>query len=190
MSADTKETARRATEPSILVIMGVSGCGKTTIGTQIALHLRWVFEDGDWFHPRANVEKMHAGTPLTDDDRWPWLHAIADWIDATRRAGGHGVVACSALKRRYRAILVGDRRDVRLVYLKGDFELIARRIAARHEHFMPPELLQSQFDALEEPGADENPVTVSVEPHPREIVSRILSELGLCETSQRRASGR
>jgi gluconokinase len=163
--------------PSVLVVMGVSGCGKSTIGTQIAIQLHWEFEDGDWFHPASNIEKMHSGHPLTDDDRWPWLNAIADFVDATRRAGNHAVIACSALKRSYRAIIVGNRPDVRLVYLKGDIDLIARRVAARHEHFMPLELLQSQFAALEEPGPDENPIVVSVEPPPRAIVAQVLAAL-------------
>lgn len=163
--------------PSVLVVMGVSGCGKSTIGTQIAIQLHWEFEDGDWFHPASNIEKMHSGHPLTDDDRWPWLNAIADFVDATRRAGNHAVIACSALKRSYRAVIVGNRPDVRLVYLKGDIDLIARRVAARHEHFMPLELLQSQFAALEEPGPDENPIVVSVEPPPRAIVAQVLAAL-------------
>jgi len=165
--------------PSIFVVMGVSGSGKTTIGAQLALRLHWEFADADWFHPPANVEKMHAGIPLDDEDRRPWLEAVARWIDARRHAGQHGVVTCSALKRRYRAVLIGDRADVRLVYLKGEKALIARRIAARHEHFMPASLLQSQFDALEEPGPDERPIVVSVEPLPHEIVAKILAEVGM-----------
>ncbi|MGD0024376.1 MAG: gluconokinase [Xanthobacteraceae bacterium] len=163
--------------PSVLVVMGVAGCGKSTIGTQLAIQLHWEFEDGDWFHPARNIEKMHRGIPLTDEDRWPWLNAIAGFIDATRREGNHAVVACSALKRRYRAIIVGNRPDVRLIYLKGDMALIARRIAARHGHFMPQSLLQSQFDAIEEPGPDENPMVMSIEPRPREIVAQILAAL-------------
>src|SRR5579862_3097335 len=115
--------------PSVLVVMGVSGSGKSTIGTQLALALRWDFEDGDWFHPSRNIDKMHAGMPLTDEDRAPWLISIADFIDTTRCAGGHAVVACSALKRRYRSVIIGKRPDVRLVYLKGDRDLIGRRIA-------------------------------------------------------------
>jgi carbohydrate kinase (thermoresistant glucokinase family) len=122
---------------------------------------------------------MHHGEPLNDEDRWPWLRAIAEWIDATRHAGGHGVVACSALKRAYRDVLIGDRRDVRLVFLKGDRDLIGRRIAARADHFMPTTLLDSQFAALQEPQADERPITVSIVPHPREIVEAIVSELGI-----------
>jgi carbohydrate kinase (thermoresistant glucokinase family) len=170
--------------PAVVIVMGVSGCGKSTIGALLASRLRWEFEDADWLHPAANVEKMHSGVPLTDEDRWPWLNAVAAWIDHCRRSGGHSVIACSALKRRYRDILIGDRVDVRLIYLKGDEELIARRIATRHEHFMPRSLLHSQFEALEEPGPDENPVIVSVEPRPHEIVAQILSALDLIEGAQ------
>src|SRR5437588_980243 len=117
--------AGSAVVPRILVVMGVSGSGKSTVGALLARRLHWEFEDGDWFHPPANVEKMHKGTPLTDEDRVPWLRAIAAWIDKTRGAGKHGIVACSALKRRYREILIGNRADVRLVFLKGDEPLIA-----------------------------------------------------------------
>jgi gluconokinase len=166
-----------AAMPMILVVMGVSGSGKTTIGTQLALQLHWEFEDGDWFHPARNIDKMHAGIPLTDEDRAPWLIAIADFIDRARNTGTHVVIATSALKRRYRNVIIGKRPDVRLVYLKGDMELIARRVATRQEHFMPPSLLQSQFDALEEPGPDENPIVVSIEPRPREIVAHIIEAL-------------
>jgi carbohydrate kinase (thermoresistant glucokinase family) len=167
--------------PAVVVVMGVSGCGKTTIGAMLAARLRGEFEDADWFHPASNIEKMHSGIPLTDEDRWPWLDAIASWIDTTRRSCGHGVIACSALKRSYRNVLIGERPDVRLVYLKGDEALIARRMAARHEHFMPKSLLHSQFKALEEPGPDENPIIVSIEPQPREIVARILSAMSMVE---------
>jgi carbohydrate kinase (thermoresistant glucokinase family) len=168
-------------DTAILVVMGVSGCGKSTIASMLAHRLGWIYEDGDWLHPQSNIEKMHHGEPLNDEDRWPWLHAIADWIDETRRPGNHGVVACSALKRAYRNILVGDRRDVRIVYLKGDRNLIARRIATRGDHFMPPALLDSQFKALEEPKADERPIVVSIAPHPREIVETIVQKLGIEE---------
>jgi gluconokinase len=163
--------------PSVLVVMGVSGSGKSTIGNLLAMQLHWEFEDGDWFHPARNIDKMHAGIPLTDEDRAPWLIAIADFIDQARLSGRHAVMACSALKRRYRTVIVGNRPDVRLIYLKGSVELIGRRIAARHEHFMPQSLLQSQFDALEEPGDDEHPIVVSIEPRPREIVANILDAL-------------
>lgn len=165
-------------DPSVLVLMGVSGSGKSTVALMLAHRLNWIFEEGDWFHPPSNIEKMHSGVPLTDEDRWPWLHGIAAWIDATRRAGNHGIIACSALKRVYRDILVGDRPDVRLVYLKGDRDLIARRLAARDAHFMPPSLLDSQFASLEEPQPDEHAIVVSIVPHPREIVEEVVKQLG------------
>ena len=164
-----------------VVVMGVSGSGKSTVGSLLAARLRWRFEDGDGFHTVANIDKMQRGIPLTDEDRWPWLGAIAAWIDRMRRAGGHGIVACSALKRRYRDVLAGEGLDVRLVYLKGGETLIARRIAARHGHFMPASLLHSQFIALEEPGPDEDPITVSIEPTPHEIVTHIVEALRLSD---------
>jgi gluconokinase len=163
--------------PSVVVVMGVSGSGKSTIAAMLAHRMHWVYEDGDWFHPRSNIEKMHSGIPLTDEDRWPWLEAIAAWIDATRKAGSHGVIACSALKRAYRNILVDDRPHVRLVYLKGGHDLVARRLAARDDHFMPRSLLESQFAALEEPQPGERAIVVSISPHPREIVETIVKEL-------------
>src|ERR1700686_1820565 len=163
--------------------MGVSGSGKSTVASMLAHRLHWTYEDAAWFHPEANVEKMHHGEPLTDQDRWPWLRAIAAWIDNTRKAGNHGVVACSALKRAYRDILVGARRDVRLVFLKRDRELIGRRIAARDDHFMPASLLDSQFAALEEPAADERPTVVSIAPHPRESFDDMGTALGIAEAA-------
>lgn len=163
--------------PAVLVVMGVSGSGKTTVGALLAQRLGWEFADGDDFHPPANVEKMHGGIPLTDADRWPWLRAIAAWIDQTRRAGGHGVVACSALKRRYRDILLDGSPAVRLIYLRGEPELIGSRLAARHGHFMPESLLLSQYQALEEPGRDEDPITVEVAGRPGEIVDQIVARL-------------
>ncbi len=167
--------------PSVIVIMGVSGAGKSTISAMLAHRLGWTYEDADWFHPAANIEKMHSGEALTDEDRWPWLQAIAAWIDATRRAGGHGVVACSALKRAYRDVLIGSRRDVRLVYLKGDRDLIARRVTLRHGHFMPPLLLDSQFATLEEPRDDERPIVITIEAAPRRVVESIVEKLGIGE---------
>jgi gluconokinase len=165
--------------PFVLVVMGVSGSGKSTIAAMLAHRLHWVYEDADWFHPKSNVEKMHHGEPLTDADRWPWLNSIAAWIDETRSARQHGVVACSALKRAYRDILIGTRQGVRLVFLKGDRDLIARRIAARDDHFMPASLLDSQFATLEEPTDHERPITVSIVPHPRDIVDAIIAKLGI-----------
>ena len=165
------------TAPSVLVVMGVSGSGKTTVAALLAGQLGWEYEDGDDFHPPENVAKMHGGTPLTDADRWPWLQAIAAWIDATRSAGRHGVVACSALRRAYRDILIGDRPDVRLVYLQGDKQLISARQSARLNHYMPATLVDSQFAALEEPMPDEHPIVVSVAPRPMEIVQAVVAHL-------------
>jgi gluconokinase len=170
--------------PAVVIVMGVSGCGKSTIGALLASRLLWEYEDADWLHRVANVDKMHSGVPLTDEDRRPWLEAVAAWIDLSRRSGRHGVVACSALKRRYRDVLIGNRADVRLVYLKGDEALIARRVATRHEHFMPRSFLHSQFEALEEPGPDESPIVVSIEPRPHEIVAQIVSALNMVEGAQ------
>ncbi|MGH6944283.1 MAG: gluconokinase [Geminicoccaceae bacterium] len=167
------------TPPAVLVVMGVSGSGKTTIAALLAGRLHWDFEDADALHSAANVAKMHAGIPLTDEDRWPWLHAVAGWIDATRASGRHGVIACSALKRSYRAIIVGDRPDVRLVYLKSAPAVMARRLACRHGHFMPAGLLESQLEALEEPTTEEHAIAVSVERRPKEIVDAALAALGL-----------
>jgi gluconokinase len=164
---------------SVIVVMGVSGAGKSTIAALLAARLGWIYEDADSLHPPANIEKMHAGKPLTDEDRRPWLEAIAAWIDATRRMAGHGVIACSALKRAYRDILVGDRRDVRIVYLTGERELIARRSALRQGHFMPASLLDSQFATLQEPRQDERPIVVSIDAHPHAITDTVIAGLGL-----------
>ncbi|HEY2619198.1 MAG TPA: gluconokinase [Acetobacteraceae bacterium] len=162
---------------TIAVLMGVSGSGKTTVARGVAQREGWRLVEGDTFHPPANVAKMHAGTPLTDDDRWPWLRAIAQEIDAMRERGESAVVACSALKRAYRDILTGARPDVVLVYLQGSQALIAERIAARKHHFMPPALLDSQFATLEEPGPDEHPIVVSIAPSPDAIVDAVVKQL-------------
>ncbi len=159
--------------------MGVSGAGKSTIGEKLAERLGWKFEDGDRFHPASNVAKMSAGQPLTDEDRWPWLRAIADEIARVCKATGHVVIASSALKRAYRDILVHGRPDVRIVYLKGTQDLIASRLALRKNHFMPPGLLESQFKTLEPPDASENPVTVSIDGSVETVVNDILRHLGL-----------
>ena len=165
--------------PCALIVMGVSGSGKSTIADKLAERLRWSYEDGDKFHPASNVAKMSAGHPLTDEDRWPWLQAIADEIDRVCRAGQHAVIACSALKRAYRDILVHGRSDVRIVYLQGTQELIARRLATRKNHFMPPDLLDSQFKTLEPPEPRENPVTVSIDATVDTIVDDIVRGLRL-----------
>jgi gluconokinase len=165
--------------PCALIVMGVSGSGKSTIADKLAERLRWSYEDGDKFHPASNVAKMRAGHPLTDEDRWPWLQAIADEIDRVCGARQHAVIACSALKRAYRDVLVHGRGDVRIIYLKGAQELIAERLAARKNHFMPPGLLDSQFKTLEPPDPRENPVTVSIDAPVDAIVDDIVRGLKL-----------
>jgi len=162
---------------TVAVLMGVSGSGKTTIAQGLAAREGWRLVEGDDFHPPANVAKMKSGTPLTDEDRWPWLQAIAREIDAIRARGESAVVTSSALKRAYRDILIDGRPDVALVYLKGSKDLIAGRMAARKGHFMPPSLLDSQFATLEEPAADEHPIVVSIEPTPDEIVDDAMKKL-------------
>ena len=159
--------------------MGVSGSGKSTIADRLAARLDWRFEDGDGFHPPGNVAKMSAGQPLTDDDRRPWLQAIADEIDRVSRQGERLVVACSALKRSYRDILSHGRKDIRFVFLNGSYELIAGRLAARKGHFMPPGLLASQFKTLEPPDTSEHPVTVSIDAPVETIVDDIIHQLKL-----------
>jgi gluconokinase len=172
----TGETGKLA---CALVVMGVSGSGKSTIADKLAERLGWSYEDGDKFHPASNVAKMSAGQPLTDADRWPWLQAIADEIDRVCQAGRHAVVACSALKRAYREILVHGRDDVRIIYLDGTQELIANRLAQRKGHFMPPGLLTSQFKTLEPPDISENPVTVSIDASVNAIIDDIIGKLEL-----------
>jgi gluconokinase len=165
--------------PCALVVMGVSGSGKSTIADRLAVRLDWRFEDGDGFHPPSNVAKMSAGQPLTDDDRRPWLQAIADEIDRVSRERKRLVVACSALKRAYRDILSHGRKDIRFVFLNGSYELIAGRLAARKGHFMPPGLLASQFKTLEPPDTSEHPITVSIDAPVETIVDDIIHQLTL-----------
>ncbi len=165
------------TSPCALVVMGVSGSGKSTIAERLAARLDWRFADGDRFHPPANVAKMSAGQPLTDEDRWPWLQAIADEIDRLSATGQRAVVACSALKRTYRDILVHGRDDIRIVFLNGAQDLIADRLAARKGHFMPPGLLASQFKTLEPPQPGERPITVSIDAPVETIVDDIIRQL-------------
>ena len=176
--------------PCALVVMGVSGSGKSTVADRLAKRLRWTFEDGDRFHPTSNVAKMSAGQPLTDEDRWPWLQAIADEIDRVCKAREHAVIACSALKRAYRDILVHGRDDVRIIFLNGTQDLIAARLAARKGHFMPPGLLASQFRTLEPPLANENPVTVSIDVPVEAIVDDIVRRLELLAADSAANSGK
>ena len=167
------------TAPCALVLMGVSGSGKSTIAEALAERIGWRCEDGDKFHPASNVAKMSAGQPLTDEDRWPWLKAIADEIDRLCGKKQNAVFACSALKRSYREVLVHGRNDVRLVFLDGTKALIAGRLASRQGHFMPAELLDSQFRTLEPPKPEEGAVTVSIDSSVDAIVDDIIGKLNL-----------
>jgi gluconokinase len=162
---------------TVVVMMGVSGSGKTTVGQLLAKHLGWEWQEGDALHPPANVAKMSAGIPLTDEDRWPWLDAIAAVIDGWRAQGKSGVVACSALKRAYRDILIGPRRDVVLVYMHGDRPLIEARMKLRKDHYMPVSLLDSQFATLEEPTPDEHALVEPLEATPEQLAERVEAEL-------------
>jgi ribose 5-phosphate isomerase A len=168
--------------PPILIIMGVSGTGKTTIAKELTARLGWPFEEGDSLHPEVNIAKMYAGIPLTDADREPWLARVAAWIDAQRAKKQPGIITCSALKRSYRQIIIGDRPEARLVYLRGGRDLIAQRLAGRDGHFMPPSLLQSQIDTLEEPGPGEDPLTVDLGPPPDQMTGEIIRLLGATAT--------
>jgi carbohydrate kinase (thermoresistant glucokinase family) len=162
---------------TIVVVMGVSGSGKTTVAAGLARGEDWILLEGDSFHPAANIAKMESGTPLTDEDRWPWLRAIAARQDELRAAGQSAVVACSALKRSYRDILIGNRPDTLLMYLRGSKALISERMKARQHHFMPPALLDSQFATLEEPGPDEHPIVVDIGPPPEATIQDAIHQL-------------
>ncbi len=157
--------------PSPIVVMGVSGSGKSTVGTALAQRLRVPFVDGDSLHPPANIATMAAGEPLDDDDRYPWLERVGEWL-ADQRDGG--VVSCSALKRRYRDQLRAHCRQVQFLHLSGSAEVISRRLAARTGHFMPSALLRSQLDTLEPLGADEAGVTVDIDHDVDAIVEAFL----------------
>jgi len=164
--------------PPILVIMGVSGSGKSTIAEELSARLGWPFEEGDSLHPEANIAKMHAGIPLTDADRLPWLGRVAAWIDGQRSRKQPGIITCSALKRTYRQIIIGDRPEVRLIYLRGGRDMIAEHLAGRHGHFMPAALLRSQIDSLEEPDPSEDPLTIDVGASVTQAAHEIIRLLG------------
>jgi len=173
----------------ILIVAGVSGSGKTTVGAMLAGRLGWRFADADDFHPAANIEKMRAGIPLTDADRWPWLEALAAWMDERIAQGKSAVIACSALKRAYRDVLLGDRPDVRMVFLEVGREELARRLAARQGHFFPEKLLGTQLDALDPPQPDEHVISVADAGDPADTVASIIAVLWPGEGAVSGASG-
>lgn len=166
------------TPAPIIVLMGVAGCGKSTIGEALSATLGWPFRDADSFHPESNVAKMSRGEALTDEDRKPWLAAIAQWIDERQAAQAPAIVSCSALKRAYRDVIVGARHGVHLVHLSGSQDLISARMASRRNHFMPPSLLKSQFATLEPPQPREA-LIIDVDAAPHAIAQRIIASLGM-----------
>ena len=157
-----------------VIVMGVSGSGKTSVGKALAQHLGWDFYDADNFHPPENVAKMANGIALNDTDRAPWLAALHDLISSSLKADRPGVLACSALKERYRRKLLEGNNNVQLVYLKGDYELIWSRMSVRREHYMKPHMLQSQFETLEEP---KNALTVDISDSVHDIRDEILKHM-------------
>ena len=160
----------------IVIIFGVSGAGKTTVGRSLARELGWGFIEADDFHPAANIEKMRSGHPLTDKDRWPWLEGLRQQIERSLSAGENTVLACSALKRVYRDHLrVSD--EVKFVFLRGDYAVVEKQLHNRKRHFMNAALLQSQFDDLEEPQPDEKVLTIEMGRTPEDIVEKIEGKL-------------
>lgn len=166
-------------EPQHLVVMGVAGSGKTTVATLLAARLGWTFAEADEFHPQANIDKMSAGIPLTDDDRWPWLESMRDWLTTQAEAGRSTVVTCSALKRAYRDVLRGATGRVRFVHLAAPAEAIGDRLGHRSGHFMPVSLLPSQFATLQPLLSTEDGVTVDAEGTPESVADAALAALDL-----------
>jgi len=168
-----------SSEPQFLIVMGVSGSGKTTVAEGIATRMGWLYAEGDDFHSQANVDKMASGTPLTDEDRWPWLRAIGTWIDEHERDKRSAVVTCSALRRIYRDLLREGREHIRFVYLEIPEEVLRDRLAHRTGHYMPPSLLPSQLATLEPLQPDEPGVVVHAHDNPEDSVTEALDKLGL-----------
>ncbi len=162
----------------VIIIFGVSGAGKTTLGQLLAQELRWKFYEADDFHSQANIDKMRQGVPLTDEDRWPWLESLRELIKQCLAAGQNAVLACSALKESYRRCLRVSP-EVKLVYLRGDYVLIERQLRQRPGHFMDPKLLRSQFAELEEPQPEEDVAVVELGRSPRELVQEMKKKLRL-----------
>jgi gluconokinase len=160
-----------------LVVMGVSGSGKTTVARGVADRLHWVFAEGDDFHPEANVAKMSAGQPLTDDDRWPWLERLADWIGKREEAGENAVLTCSALKRTYRDLLAHGHPSVRFVHVTVSTQTLRTRLQQRRGHYMPASLLDSQLAALEPLHSDEPGLTLPGDGAPDEVVDELIRRL-------------
>ena len=162
----------------VVVVMGVSGSGKTTVAERLAAHFGWMFQEGDSLHPPANVAKMAAGQPLDDADRAPWLAIIAQWVEARLVAGQNGVVTCSALKRRYREQIGNGKPGVQFVYLHGDRATLEEHVRSRHHEYMPATLLDSQLATLEEPEPDEHVITVNVATSVEDTVAAVMAKLG------------
>ncbi len=166
-------------QPLHVVVMGISGSGKTTIATRLAEQLGWTFAEADDFHPAANIEKMTSGIPLTDQDRWPWLESMREWMTAQARSGSSTVVTCSALRRSYRDVLTQAEGRVRFVHLLGDAYLILERMKTRSGHFMPQSLLPSQLSTLEPLEPDEQGVRIENTGTPDEVTADIIKKLDL-----------
>jgi gluconokinase len=171
--------------PVLVVVMGVSGSGKTTLGQGIAERLHWRFREGDELHSPANVAKMSRGEPLTDDDRWPWLDAIGEWLDECDRAGENAVLTCSALRRRYRDRLRSGRSGVRFCHVDVSEGLLRDRLEHRRGHYLPASLLPSQLATLEPLADDEPGVVVSAEGDPDDVLALALEALGLSDSGSR-----
>jgi gluconokinase len=163
--------------PLTLVVMGVSGVGKTSVAHALVERTGWVFQEGDDLHPAANRAKMAAGTPLNDDDRWPWLRRIAAWIGEQEAAGRGAVVTCSALRRSYRDLLEDGHPSVRFVHLLASEEVLGARVSHRYHEYMPPALLRSQLDTLEPLADDEPGVRVETEGDPAAVADRVLKAI-------------
>ena len=185
-AAPVGQSGRMTAPVQHLVIMGVAGSGKTTLATLLTERLGWPYAEADEFHPAANIEKMSTGTPLTDQDRWPWLEAIRDWLTAQTRVGISSVVTCSALKGSYRDVLRGAEGQVNFIHLTADAGLLAERMTSRSGHFMPPTLLPSQLSTLQPLADGEDGITIVVDISPEAVADRTIEAFGLVAASGNR----